>query len=53
MDSDMTLASVYFRFDKQYDSFEREIYTFTSLLEDLGGFQAGLFFFGALLVFFF
>ena len=31
------LASVYFRFDSQYDIYERRIYSFGELLGQIGG----------------
>ncbi|CDW82856.1 UNKNOWN [Stylonychia lemnae] len=44
------LAQVYFRYDKQYDNNQRNIYGFSDFLGDVGGFQSSIFFIGALLV---
>jgi len=50
IDYKKTLASVYFRFDTKFDNFQREIYSISDLLEDVGGFQSSIIFLGALLV---
>ena len=38
MDYTQTLASVYFRFDNQYEEINRQIYSISDLLGEIGGF---------------
>lgn len=38
MSADQQYASVYFRFDDQYDNFERSIYGISDFMGEVGGF---------------
>lgn len=49
-DTDLQIASVYFRFDSNFDSYSRRVYSFGDLLGQTGGLYSAVFFIGAVLV---
>ena len=43
-DTDLQIASVYFRFDSNFDSYSRRVYSFGDLLGQTGGLYSAVFF---------
>lgn len=52
-DDPSALATIFIRYDQNYDSYERKIYSGLELLRDIGGLQRSLYVIGLLFINFF
>jgi len=48
--TDSMIWQLTFQYDKEYDIYERVVYTMTDLIQEIGGFQSSLFLFGLFVV---